>query len=200
MTPDQLFELCFEHSTKAEGRGEYSNDPADRGGETYWGIARNKRPDWDGWRLVDAAKGKPDFPACLVKDPFLTAIVKEDYHINYFNRLGLGTMPVRIAMELFDTALNQGSGAAAQHLQRALNVLNRGGKDYADLEVDGDMGPATHQALASLIKARGGAGTDALWKILNVLQGNRYISIIEKDPSQERYALGWMGRVFETQA
>ena len=57
------FEPAFEKTMKFEGG--YANNPADRGGETYRGIARKIWPGWNGWPLVDAAKQKAGFPGNL---------------------------------------------------------------------------------------------------------------------------------------
>lgn len=39
-----------------QNEGGYSNNPADLGGETYAGIARNIWPNWSGWVIVDFEK------------------------------------------------------------------------------------------------------------------------------------------------
>jgi lysozyme family protein len=39
--------------------GIYSNNPKDRGGETYKGIARKFHPSWEGWKAIDRMKNKP---------------------------------------------------------------------------------------------------------------------------------------------
>src|SRR3546814_1476125 len=41
-----------------------------------------------------------------------------------------------LAAELFDTGVNMGPGVATGFLQRALNALNRGARDYPDLVRD----------------------------------------------------------------
>ena len=49
--------------------------------------------------------------------------------------------------ELFDTGVNMGPNVASAFLQRALNALNRGARDYPDLAVDGRIGAATLAAI-----------------------------------------------------
>lgn len=186
------FDLAFIRTMAKEGLKEYSNDPADRGGETYSGIARAKRPDSPIWPTIDLYKGRPDFPACLRGDAALNEMVKADYYQNYWLRLGLHRMPPAVAAEVFDTAVNQGSGTAAKYLQRALNFFNRNQQDYADVKVDGDLGPATQAAVQAYLAKRPAA---PLVIALNVLQGQRYIDICEKDPTQEKWAFGWFSRV-----
>jgi choloylglycine hydrolase len=49
----------------------------------------------------------------------------------------------RIAVELFDTAVNMGVGISARFLQEALNLMNRNQQDWNDLVVDGLCGKNT---------------------------------------------------------
>jgi lysozyme family protein len=196
-----VFEEAWARSGPKEGLGAWSNDALDRGGETYTGIARKARPDWHGWSIIDALpgpKGAPRFLEALrQKRDELLELVKADYRRHYWDRLGLGDLPRLVALELFDTALNQGSGAAVRHLQRCLNALNMNGTLYADVVVDGDMGPATRAAVVAYFAARGAEGERVLWKYLNCLQGAKYIELAEKDQTQERFVYGWAKRIFE---
>jgi lysozyme family protein len=155
--------------------GGWANNPADTGGETWRGIARNKHPDWLGWMLVDKAK-HGDFPANLNSVSGLQDMVDQ---VN--NQ--------KIANELFDTSVNMGQGIAALFLQRSLNVSNRNGKDYPDLQVDGNIGPVTINALNNHPRQ------EQVLKLLNTLQGARYISICEANPSQEIFLNSWLSRV-----
>ena len=59
-----------------------------------------------------------------------------------------------IAEELLDTGVNCGLGFTKPLLQRALNLLNRQGKEgWSDLKLDGEYGPSTLQALSLYIKS-----------------------------------------------
>ncbi|MDD4754837.1 MAG: glycosyl hydrolase 108 family protein [Prolixibacteraceae bacterium] len=42
--------------------GDYVNAPADPGGETYKGIARNIHSKWNGWLCIDVHKTQLPFP------------------------------------------------------------------------------------------------------------------------------------------
>ena len=98
-----------------------------------------------------------------------------------------------IAEELLDTGVNCGTGFAKPTLQRALNLLNNQGKGgWPDLAVDGVYGPVTLAALKTLLVKRGKEGEKTLLKVLNILQGNRYIEICERNPSQEQFFFGWI--------
>ena len=94
------------------------------------------------------------------------------------------------ANEMFDTLYN--GGEPGQWLQRLLNVLNARGRVYPDMAVDGRIGPLTVQALASFIARRGAEGETVLLKGLNAIQGARFITIAENNPSQEDFIYGWL--------
>src|SRR3546814_9486475 len=89
-----------------------------------------------------------------------------------------------VAEELFDTGVNMGPAVAVGFLQRALNALNRNGRDWADLAVDRSIGPATLGALRALLRVRGQAGACVLVRAMNALQGARYIERSEEHTSE----------------
>jgi lysozyme family protein len=97
-----------------------------------------------------------------------------------------------IAAELFDTGVNMGPKVAATFLQRALNALNRGGRDYADIAVDGAIGPATLAALTGFLRTRGSGGERVLLKAIEALQGERYLRLAETRPANEAFLYGWL--------
>lgn len=98
-----------------------------------------------------------------------------------------------IAEELLDTGVNCGIGFTKTLLQRALNLLNRQGKEgWADLKLDGEYGPSTLQALSIYMKKRGNEGERVLGRLLNIMQDQRYIEITEKNPKYEQFFYGWL--------
>lgn len=52
------------HKFVERREGFYSNDPADPGGETLYGIARTRHPNWGGWETWDQnrVKREQDLP------------------------------------------------------------------------------------------------------------------------------------------
>lgn len=52
----EKFKLAYAATMKNEGG--YANNPHDRGGETWRGIARNFWGSWPGWKTVDEIKSQ----------------------------------------------------------------------------------------------------------------------------------------------
>ena len=163
-----------------EREGGFVDHPDDRGGPTNWGIthAVARRQGYTG-------------PMARLSRTDAAAIYKRLYWLNP----GLdkvAEISVKLAEELFDTGVNMGTGTAAGYLQRALNALNRNGRDYTDIEIDRQIGPATMLALTSFFGARGGGAEAVLLKALDALQGAQYVRLAETRPSQEAFLYGWL--------
>jgi lysozyme family protein len=178
------FDKAFDNVIAVEGG--YVNDPADRGGETYKGIARKMWPYWKGWATIDAKSRYPNFPKCLETSSELDDYVREFYKVRFWQPLRCDDVPAEIRLELFDTGVNQGIGTAVTHLQRALNLLNDNGRLYADLKVDGGIGPVTVATANRCPDKR------ALHNTMNILQGMQYVTIAERNPVQQRFFRGWI--------
>lgn len=160
--------------------GGYSNDPNDPGGATRWGV-------------TERVARRNGYTGPMSTLPRETA--KGIYFREYVQQPGFGAVLAvseRIAEELVDTGINMGVAIASIFLQRALNALNRNGRDYADLKVDGDVGPATIAALKGFLAKRGDAGVPVLLRALNCLQGERYIRIAEGRAKSEEFLFGWL--------
>lgn len=186
--------------------GQYSNNIKDAGGETWKGITRNIWPNWDGWMIIDQAKKTTSNTAQLNRvlnsDHRLEEKVESFYEANFFNALKLDQIEeTEIVCELFDTAVNQGTGAAGKYFQQALNLLNDNGHHYPDITVDGKPGVATIKAYQAYIKTAGMPGRSVvrnvktLLVVLNGLQFEKYKDICTANPSQETFFYGWMNRV-----
>ena len=160
--------------------GGYVNHPADRGGPTNFGITE----------AVARANG---YRADLRHLP--RAVAAGIYRRLYWHKPRFDAVAPSapgIAAELFDTAVNMGPKVATSFLQRALNALNRGARDYADIAVDGQIGPATLRALKGFLKHRGRAGEAVLLKAVEALQGERYLRLAESRPANEAFLYGWL--------
>jgi lysozyme family protein len=162
------FKIAFKEIIGIEGG--YVNNPNDRGGETKYGISKRAYPNLD------------------IKN--LTLQNAQDiYYKDYWSAIKLDYVEdLKIALELFDTAVNMGIRTASKMFQEALNLLNRNGSNFSDLTIDGDIGSKTITAYIKVDKA-------ILLKVLNGLQFKRYVEIVEKDSRQEVFFNGWMKRV-----
>lgn len=161
--------------------GGYVNNPNDRGGATNYGIT-------EAVARVNGWKGPMrDLPLDLAKQ-----IYKQQYWINpRFDQVN--TLSPLIAEELLDTGVNCGVAFAKPLLQQALNLLNNQGKGgWPDLAVDGIYGSATLGALKIFLTKRGKDGEKVMLKVLNIMQGQRYIEICERNPTQEQFFYGWI--------
>lgn len=192
------FRAAFHGTMEAEGVSKsnpcgYSNHGADRGGETVFGIARNFHPNWPGWQIVDAAKKRPGFPG-NISHTELWPLVEEFYAEHFWKEWGGDVIPSStICEEMFDTAVNAHPRRAVRFLQEALNLLNMNEQKWKDLEIDGRFGPNTFKAVEACLS--GWRGERYLYRYLNMLQGEHYIEIMRKRPSQEVFARGWTERV-----
>jgi lysozyme family protein len=167
---DTKFKKAFQEVLNFEGG--YSDDPDDRGGKTKYGITETTAR-----RL--GYKGN-------MRDLTLDQ-AKKLYYDHYWKNLNYDKIEdERIAVEMFDQAVNMGPGNANRNLQKAYNLLNRGKAE--DLKVDGIIGPIT------LTYVNRYPYQGDLLQLLNVLQAKHYIAIIENDPSQEKFFRGWLQR------
>ncbi|EGJ67359.1 putative Peptidoglycan domain protein [Acinetobacter baumannii 6014059] len=161
--------------------GGYVNDPLDHGHATKFGITQ-------------AVARSYGYQGTMENLTLETA--REIYRNQYwleprFDQVNL--ISALVAEELFDTGVNCGISFTKPLLQRALNLLNRQGKeDWVDLKVDGEYGPATLQALIKYIKNRGKEGEKVLVRLLNIMQGQRYIEITETNPKHEQFFYVWL--------
>lgn len=160
--------------------GGYVNHPADRGGPTRFGItigvARNH-----GYTGEMA-----DFPE---------AEARAIYGRVYWLRPGfdkIAEIAPTVAAELFDTGINMGPSIATRFLQKALNALNRNGKDYPDCAVDGKVGQRTLDALRAFLDTRGPKAERVMMRAIECQQGNRYIDLAESRPANEAFVYGWL--------
>jgi len=189
------FEIAFGETELNEGG--YVDDPDDRGGETHLGISRKFHPTWNGWKLVDQLKSNhpDDYIRQVNQNAQLHRLAKAFYRENFWKPILGSQIPNQsIANKVFDTGVNQGTGTSVRYLQESLNLLNRNQQEYKDIGVDGKMGPKTLAALNEFLKLEKGQ-PDYLLKLLNLMQANRYVEIMKREPTQQKFARGWLNRV-----
>ena len=160
--------------------GGYVDHKDDRGGQTRYGITEATA------RAHGYAGTMRDFPVDRAR-----AI----YRRLYWDRprfSDVSALTPSLAAELFDIGVNMGPGVATAFLQRALNALNRQGKDHPDLVVDRRIGARTLDALRAFIDKRGQAGETVLLRAIDGLQAARYVELAESRPANESFLYGWL--------
>lgn len=115
-----IFDQAVDFVLKERIEGGYVNDPRDPGGETNFGISKRSYPKVNMKTLTREGA---------------IAIYKRDY----WDAAGCDELPPKVAVAVFDCAVNQGVGIAKKLLQRAARVTP-----------DGAIGPKT---LAAINKA-----------------------------------------------
>ena len=175
--PDGFFLLAAEQTFTYEAG--YSDHPSDTGGKTMYGVTER----------VARAYGYEGAMHDLPKET-AEQIAYAEYWLP--QRLDeVAAIDGALAREIFDTGYNMGPHVAGRFVQRCVNVFNRQGRDYADVAVDGQIGPASLSALSALYAARQDASALML-KCTNGLQAARYVRIAEGRPANEAFAVGWV--------
>ena len=131
---------------------------------TFAGIYQGAYPNWEGWRYIK--EGNIDKAKELVKEFYLT---------HYWKYLKCDYLPSKVAVALFDTAVNMGRKRAVRGLQRIVKV-----------KVDGIMGRKTIEAIGSHNE------DELVWEYLK----RRVIFYSRLSPKYNIYKRGWINRVF----
>lgn len=111
MTFDEAFTILLGHE------GRYSNNPADKGGPTMWGVTER----------VARANGYQGDMQQLTQAQAMAI-----YRTCYWTPLRADQLPAEVRYDVFDGAVNSGVAQSAKWLQRALGVTD-----------DGVVGPRT---------------------------------------------------------
>lgn len=164
--------------------GDFVDHPADRGGPTRYGITLATLSAWRGSqatredvRELSEEEARAIYTARYWLDPRFDEVAK---------------VSSRIADELLDTGVNMHPKTAAEFLQRALNALAGWPTAlYPDLVEDGAIGTYTLAALRAQLRRRPNGGEVVVLRVLNALQGARYVAISEGRKSQRAFVFGW---------
>jgi lysozyme family protein len=157
--------------------GGYVNDPHDPGGETNHGITKT----------VAVSHGYTG-PMKSLSEDLATSIYFEDYIQKPGYEPFLALSPA-VAQELVDSAVNAGPARPSLWLQKALNSLSRGGRDFPSTLVDGKVGPATITAYKALQRVRGKVqACELVIKLLDSQQAVYYMSLDKLSD----YTVGWV--------
>jgi lysozyme family protein len=154
--------------------GGYTNDPADPGGETNWGITVTTARAFG---YQDAIRDMPVKVAA--------SIYRQRYWVapGFYKLDGIDSA---LAAKLFDIGVNLGPATGVRFLQRALKVLSTD-----EIAADGVLGDITLHVLAGVIAARGPDGRLVLLNMVRAQQSVAYIEDAERRPIEERFEYGW---------
>ena len=123
------------YTKTAANEGGYANDPNDKGGETWKGIARKANPGWQGWVVIDSYRNLPDFPKILYGVELLESLVRSLYRIKYWDEIqGDYILNQGIADSIYDSAVNMGPSRAIKLAQKALGLKESGKMDQVTLD------------------------------------------------------------------
>lgn len=174
------FQEAFKHTLGFEGG--YTDDPHDTGN---WTGGKKGVGELKGTKFGISAASYPDLDIKNLTVDQAKAI----YYRDFWRPMGLDDLVnAEIAGEIFDTAVNTGTGTAIRIAQKALRFLGE-----KDIGVDGKPGPQTIGRLNKWAKK----DPRVLFKTLNGYQFIRYAAIIEADPDKSRFSCSWLSRVQE---
>ena len=161
------FDQAYEKMIDNEGGYQLHDIAGDRGGQTFAGIARNFHPEWEGWPLLDADAS----PNAVI--PFV-----QDFYTHHFWQRIRGDFieSQRVAETLFDFAVNAGISTASKLAQ-----------EVAGVTVDGIIGSRSVRGINSM-------EPDAFVNAFTLKKIARYTDIVNRNPSQSKFLLGWLNR------
>jgi len=96
-------------------------------------------------------------------------------------------MPLSIITQVFDFAVNVGTGQAHKNFQKALNVFNAG------LKIDGIIGMKTRAAIWSVEHTT----TEGILASYKATQAQFYFYLAAKYPEYKKYLKGWLNRTYD---
>ena len=144
----------------------------DRGGRTYAGISQRSNPDWAGWDIIESGQTS-------VAD--LRTLVHARYRLSYWDPICGDELPDCVVQVLFPAAVLSGVRTAARLAQRVVGA-----------NVDGVIGPQTVGAIINYGEFGDFRAAFGLAQIA------RFLDIVQADPDQRQFFLGWSRRVVRT--
>ena len=180
------FELAQDFTASWEGG--LSDDAADHGGLTHYGVSLAFLSD-----VASTLKGRQYLlgigvhPLPVTRDTIRNldkAQARALFKCEFWDKLQLDDLPVQMAVLLYDAAVNTGCGQSVRLAQRGYNTAGVG----TSLDVDGKLGPLTRAALT------GHNTIDVRQAILDARE-IFYRELVRRNPSQSVFLRGWLNRV-----
>lgn len=156
--------------------GGYVNNPADPGGETNHGVTVQ----------VAREAGYTGHMRDLPKEE-----AEEIYTQRYVEAPGFQrviALSPAVGKKLVDVGVNAGVGRSVRWFQITLNQLSRGGVDFQQVAVDGQLGNQTLAAYVALERKRGRVkACELVLKLLDSQQATHYMSL-----NNPTFIVGWV--------
>ena len=177
------FDRCQQFVLRWEGG--LTDDAADSGGLTNWGVS---------WAyLKDLEKSRPSVLRDILGTSTVTrqtikSLTREQagalFKFSFWDPFSLDDQPLAVALCAYDCNVNHGSFNAMKIVQRACNLLP---SVMPKLSVDGKFGPKTRAAMRRLNCPNG------IGALANKRQ-DFYDAIVANRPSQKVFIKGWTRR------
>lgn len=158
-----------------EEEGGWSNNPADTGGATMYGVTQST---YNAWRKK---KGRPQQSVAKMTK----AEGRELYESEYWLAASCDKLPWPISYLCFDAAVNSGTTRGKQWVQTGLGV-----------KADGAIG---NQSIAAAKAAVEGGRADKLLAIVDA-RATFLARLVQSKPSQAAFLLGWWRRTLRVLA
>lgn len=158
MKYSERFKDCIYHILRHEGG--YVNDPDDAGGETNFGISKHAFPELD------------------IKNMTEEQAVKIYYYHYWVPIKGDQIISNELALQVFDMAVNAGTGAAAKLLQQIVGATP-----------DGAIGPITLKAMDTYPSVAGLIGE------YKFARSKYYCNLVIRNPVQVKFLKSWINRI-----
>lgn len=152
------------------------DDPADLGGRTAYGITQRT---FDAWRR-DQKPSQPSLDVWLITTQECEAIYRQRYW-QIISGDDLAALSGKLALCVFDGAVNHGVGLSSRLLQRVVGTTQ-----------DGVIGPQTIACVEKEITAR---GENAVVSAYLERRKAVYENIIQAKPEQAKFRNGWRHRL-----
>lgn len=165
MNREQIIDLIL-----LDEGSKYTNDSDDRGGPTKYGITIPAFSEFFGSQVT------AEDISHLTRD---TAVL---FYANWYNKYKLDSYPPVFRHAFVDTIVNNGYGGASELLQKSLQFLGQ------PVKIDYDAGDKTRAAVKNV-------DPDLLKEVFLNERQAKIEKIIQNDPSQEKYRIGWTNRI-----
>jgi len=185
-----MAEFAPAYQLERKHEGYYVNNPSDKGGETYAGVARKIYPAWNGFPVLDAYKAKlgralktnEQVPGM---EPYVQAFYQNLWNVNRFGEI----KNQDLANIIYDWFVNSGYIAFSTKPKETYGLDEILVEKFKQLvPIDGRLDTATIVAVNKV-------DSTALYNEIKNARIAFYNYLATKDPSQSVFLKGWLSRI-----